>query len=129
MNTDFKGKRSRTFRQAVFFAYNGIVRAFKSERNFRFQLFAAFVVMTLAVLLSVSLLETVVLLLVIAVTLTLELINTAIEHVVDLVTTDEHPQAKAAKDIAAGAVLVFSIFAVIIGVLIFYEPVMTFFYK
>lgn len=49
----------------------------------------------------------------------MEMVNTAIERVVDLVTEDYHPLAKAAKDIAAGAVLVVSLGAVMIGVCLF----------
>lgn len=51
--------------------------------------------------------------------LALELLNTAIEHVVDLVTDQYHPLAKAAKDAAAGAVCVFAVISCIIGLLIF----------
>ncbi|MBM7604739.1 diacylglycerol kinase [Metabacillus crassostreae] len=50
--------------------------------------------------------------------LALELMNTAIEHVVDLITEDYNPIAKAAKDAAAGAVLVYAILSVIIGVIL-----------
>ena len=53
--------------------------------------------------------------------ISLELVNTAIEHTVDLVTTERHPLAKAAKDIAAGSVLFFSIMAVISGILIIWH--------
>ncbi|MBB6445988.1 undecaprenol kinase [Bacillus benzoevorans] len=49
----------------------------------------------------------------------LELVNTAIERTVDLVTEEFHPLAKQAKDIAAGAVLVYAILSVIIGCIIF----------
>ena len=49
----------------------------------------------------------------------LELVNTAIESVVDLVTTERKPLAKAAKDTAAGAVLVAAIMAAIVGLIIF----------
>lgn len=49
----------------------------------------------------------------------LELVNTAIESVVDLVTTERKPLAKTAKDTAAGAVLVAAIMAAIVGLIIF----------
>jgi undecaprenol kinase len=51
--------------------------------------------------------------------LTLELINTAIERCVDLVTKEYHDLAKAAKDVAAGAVFIMSMFSIIIGIIIF----------
>lgn len=49
----------------------------------------------------------------------LEMVNTAVEKTVDLVTADIHPFAKIAKDVAAGAVLLFAVIAVIIGAIIF----------
>ena len=51
-----------------------------------------------------------------------ELINTAIEKAVDLATEERHPLAKAAKDAAAGAVLLFAVGAVVIGILVMYQP-------
>ena len=51
--------------------------------------------------------------------ISLELVNTAIENVVDLVTMEKKPKAKIAKDVAAGAVLVSAIFSAIIGLIIF----------
>jgi len=51
--------------------------------------------------------------------LALELVNTAVERVVDLVTKEFHPLAKQAKDIAAGAVLLYAILSVVIGCIIF----------
>jgi undecaprenol kinase len=53
-----------------------------------------------------------------------ELFNTAVEAVVDLVSPEAHPLAKAAKDTAAGAVLLAAVFAVITGVVVFYKPVL-----
>lgn len=51
--------------------------------------------------------------------LALELVNSALERAVDLVTAERHPLAKQAKDMAAGAVLVFAVTSAIIGLLIF----------
>lgn len=51
--------------------------------------------------------------------LALEMMNAAIERVVDLVTLENHPLAKHAKDLAAGAVLVYAISSVVIGLIIF----------
>jgi len=55
--------------------------------------------------------------------LALELLNTAIERVVDLVTEELHPLAKQAKDIAAGAVLIYAILSVVIGSIIFFPKI------
>jgi diacylglycerol kinase (ATP) len=61
------------------------------------------------------------LVIIIAVVLALELLNTAVESIVDLLTVTHHPLAKTAKDAAAGAVLIASIAAVVVGYLIFYQ--------
>jgi len=124
MSADFNDKRFHSFWKSVRYAISGLVAALKQERNFRIHLLAAAVVLFLAAVLSVSTLEFAVLILVIAVTLSLELMNTAIERLVDLITIDKHPLAKAAKDIAAGAVLIFCIASVVIGFFIFFEPMM-----
>jgi len=55
-----------------------------------------------------------------------EFFNTAIEFVVDLVSPEKHPLAGAAKDVAAGAVLILSIAAAIVGILIFSPYLMTY---
>ena len=72
-----------------------------------------------SIVLKVSITEWIVLLLTIALVLTLEIINTSIERCVDLVTKEYRDLAKIAKDTAAGAVFVMSIFSVAIGICIF----------
>lgn len=104
------------------FAFSGIVTTFKSEQNFRIHTMVSVIVIGLAVALDFSNERFIILLIVIGLVLSLELVNTAIEKTVDLITKEYHPLAKKAKDAAAGAVLVFSIFAVIIGILLFIEP-------
>jgi undecaprenol kinase len=64
------------------------------------------------------------LLIVISLVLCAELLNTAIEAVIDLVSPEWHPLAKVAKDTAAGAVLVSAVFAVAVGLVILYKPMM-----
>lgn len=106
------------------FAYTGIIKTFKSEQNFKLHILVSVIVILTAVALDFSALRMTVLLIVIGIVLALELMNTAVEKTVDLITLERHPLAKEAKDAAAGAVLVFSIFAVIIGVLLFIEPLL-----
>lgn len=106
------------------FAYTGIIKTFKSEQNFKLHIMISVIVILTAVTLDFSALRMTVLLIVIGIVLALELMNTAVEKTVDLITLERHPLAKEAKDAAAGAVLVFSIFAVIIGVLLFIEPLL-----
>ncbi len=77
------------------------------------------VVILLGLLLQVSRVEWVFLLVLIGGVISLELINSSIENLVDLVTEEYHPLAKKAKDMAAAAVFIFSIVSVIIGLIIF----------
>jgi diacylglycerol kinase (ATP) len=59
----------------------------------------------------------------VAVVIALELLNTAVEAIVDLMTLSHHPLAKVAKDTAAGAVLIVSLAAIVVGYLVFYEGI------
>lgn len=70
-------------------------------------------------LVELSIIEWMIIFLLIGGMFSLELLNTAIEHTVDLITDKHHPLAKAAKDAAAGAVCVFAVISCIIGLLIF----------
>jgi diacylglycerol kinase (ATP) len=99
-------------------AYDGIVSAVRTQRNMRFHLFAAVGVLVAGLLLGVSGLELAVLVLTIVVVFVVEMLNTAMEFVVDLVTDEYHPLAKLAKDVSAGAVLVSSVGAVLVGYLV-----------
>lgn len=116
---DLKDSRRGSFVGSFRYAMNGIIYAFKTERHIMIHSFAAGIVMLLGFYFHVSKVEWLVLFLTIAMVITLEMVNTAIEKVVDLVTEEYHPLAKYAKDIAAGAVLIASIFAVVIGSIIF----------
>ena len=105
------------------YAFDGILTVFKNEQNFKIHTIISAVVILTAIALGFSNLRMIILLIIIGIVLSLELVNTAVEKTVDLVTQNVHPLAKQAKDAAAGAVLVFSIFAVIIGILLFIEPI------
>lgn len=99
-------------------AASGIVRAARTQRNIRLHfVFAACVVAT-ALFLPLRRLEFVLLVVVIGLVIVAELLNSAVEIVVDLVAEHYHPLAKAAKDVAAGAVLVAAGVAVVCGYLI-----------
>lgn len=101
------------------YAGEGILAAIKEEPNLIIHLVIGLLVLIFGAILGVKLWEWVALILVIGFVLVIEFTNTAIEAVVDSFTSDTHPGAKKAKDIAAGAVLVASITAAIIGLLIF----------
>jgi diacylglycerol kinase (ATP) len=99
-------------------AYRGLIFALRTQRNMRFHVVAATVVLVGSLFLGVSKLELAVLVLVIMFVFVTEMINTALEFAVDLVTKEYHPLAKLAKDISAGAVLVSSVGAVLVGYLV-----------
>ena len=99
-------------------AIEGILWAVKSERHLRYHFSAALAVLLLALFFKVTALEFFLLVLAAVLVIFAELMNTAIETVVDLVTDDYHELAKRAKDIAAGAVLVTSVGAVTLGYLV-----------
>lgn len=111
--------RSRSLLLSFRFAFAGIARAVGSQRNMKIHLLAAVVVFAMALWLQVALVEWAVLVMTVATVLVAEMLNTAIEAVVDLASPEFHDLAKAAKDIAAGAVLIAAICAVIVGGMIF----------
>ena len=101
------------------FAWNGLKHSFKTQANFRLQLVAALATIGLAFALRISNTEWLVVLLCIAMVLTAELVNTAIEKLCDVVEPEIHPGIKSVKDISAGAVLLDAIISFVAGLLIF----------
>lgn len=101
------------------FALTGIKAALLMERNMRIHFFVSLVVIGCSILFSISKLEWLFVILAIGGIFSLELMNTAVERVVDLITEEYHPLAKQAKDLAAGAVFIYAIIAVVIGIMVF----------
>ena len=101
------------------FAIEGIKKTIKTEMTFRVMLVALLIVVALGFLLCINAIQWSIILICCAGVLALEMINTAIEALVDLITDDHHELAEKVKDISAGLVLIFSIFATIIGLIIF----------
>ena len=102
------------------FAAEGVLYSFRTQRNMRIHFSAAVLVLFLAAFFHLSRSEFICLLFAIFLVLIAEMINSAIELVVDLYSLEYHPLAKAAKDVSAGAVLLAAINSVIIGILVFY---------
>ncbi|MFK2824404.1 diacylglycerol kinase family protein [Bacillus sp. B190/17] len=121
MNMDWDDKKAfrwKRFKHSFRFALNGLKIAAK-EPNFRFHMAAASVVTAAGFILSLSRIEWLFILIMIFGVMVFEVINTAVEKTVDLVTKEYHPLAKEAKDLAAGAVLLFSFLSILIGAIIF----------
>jgi diacylglycerol kinase (ATP) len=101
------------------YAFEGVIHVLRTQRNLRIHFLIAAAVLAAAVVVGVTRFELIALLLAIAFVLIAEMINTAVEHTIDVATTSFDPMAKLAKDIAAGAVLIASVNAVAIGYLVF----------
>lgn len=101
------------------FAIDGVFQMLKSERNFKIQLLAFIVVLIAGFYFGITPSEWLVVLVISALVLTLEMVNSAIEKVCDLYSTEQDIRIKSIKDIAAGAVLIASVFALIVAIVIF----------
>ncbi len=102
------------------YAIEGVVHVFRTQKHMRFHFFMVVLVLILGMLCRFSSLEMIVLMLSTGAVLVTEMINTAVETTVDLVTQTYHPLAKLAKDIAAGAVLIAAIAAGLIVFILFF---------
>lgn len=107
-----------SFVESVNCAIEGILYTARTQKHMRHHFLAALVVLVAALLLRVTLLEFMLLALAISFVLFAELLNTAIEVVVDMISPEFHPMAKLAKDIAAGAVLVAAFGTAVMGYLV-----------
>lgn len=96
------------------YAFHGIASAWRHEASFRFQSFAAVVVLSVVAILGAPPRWWALILLTIAAVLSAELFNTALEHLVDRLHPEIHPSIRLAKDCAAGAVLVLSLASVVL---------------
>ncbi len=105
-------------------AARGIKEAIKTEVNLKFDILVAIIIIACGFFFRINMVEWIVCVLAIGVMLFAELMNTAVEAVVDLYTRENNKQAKKAKDISAGAVLVLSINVAAIGLIIFIPKVL-----
>lgn len=101
-------------------AGKGILYTFRNERNFQMELTMAGTVLLLMLWLPLSRTEEMILILAMVLVLALELINTAMERVMDILKPRVHPYARVVKDVTAGAVFVASFGAFVLGVMIFF---------
>ena len=108
-------KRIKSF----IYAIQGIKTALKSEVNLKIHLSVALLVLICGFLFQISITEWLIILLCFGLVISMEIMNTAIETLVDLVSPNKHSLAGKAKDLAAGAVLITAIFAALCGLIIF----------
>ncbi len=101
------------------YALNGLKICFVTQSNFRIHTFLAIVAVIFGIAFQISAIEWIAISFCIVFVITMEMLNTAIEKLCDVVHPDVHPGIKKAKDIAAGAVLIAAIFSLITGGIIF----------
>jgi diacylglycerol kinase len=107
------------FGRSFSFAGQGVWHVIRTQRNMRVHLMAALAAIAVGLALRVGAADWACILAAIGLVLTAETLNTVVEAVVDLCTDEFHPLAKAAKDMAAGAVLISSAAAVGVGIAVF----------
>lgn len=107
------------FIRSFSYALKGILFAIKNERNFQIEIVAGIIAVLLALFLPLSGMEQGLIFLSVALVLALELANTALERVMDILKPRIHPYARVIKDMMAGAVLLTSLAAIAIAVAIF----------
>ena len=113
------GSNRPTFVRSFGYALEGFVTAVTTERNIKVQLCVGAAAVIAGVVLRIDALSWVLVVLCIGLVIFAELVNTAIEAIVDLATQELHPLAKRAKDIAAASVFTLSITAAIVGIIVF----------
>lgn len=119
--------KSKSIFSSFKYAITGIFSAFKSERNLKVHTGVMILVIIMGFIFRVSLLEWGLLIFAITLVIGSELFNTALEETVNLATKDISEHAKLAKDISAGAVLIFAVCACIVGAIIFIPKIMALF--
>lgn len=109
------------------YAIEGILHAAKTQRHMRYHLYAAVILLLTGFILGISWSDFVILITLSIIVISVEMINTALETITDILFKDYDPRAKAIKDIAAGAVLIAALGAALIGYVILSKPVEKFF--
>ena len=121
-NLDNKHK-NKTFFSATKNALNGIIHAFKTEKNLRHDYLIGALVLIVSLFFNFTKTELICLVLTIGFVIFAEMINSTVEYIVNLIKTEYDLNAKAAKDIAAGGVLIASVISVIVAYLLFMDKI------
>lgn len=105
--------------KAFGYAFSGILQAFRQETHLKLHLIIAILVIGLGFFFDLTKTDWIIILLSITLVISFEMFNSVIEKLCDIVLPEQHPKIKYIKDVAAGAVLVASLFALIAGLLVF----------
>lgn len=106
------------------YSFEGLIYAFKYEQSMTIHILACIAVIVCGILLKISYIEWLICLILFGLVMATELLNTSIEAVVDLISPQKHPLAKIAKDTASASVFVFSMVALISGLMIFIPKIL-----
>ncbi len=120
-------KGIKKFINSFTYPIKGLKYAYRNEQNLAVDVGIAILVVLCGLIFKISGFEWAILALTIGLVISCELINTAIEAVVDLITEEYHPLAKVAKDTSAAAVFVFAIVSIIVGLIIFLPKIIMLF--
>ena len=118
--------KSSSFFKSFKYAFDGLGSAFKTQRNLRIHVSVGTIAILIGLWLKISRADWAILIITIGIVLSLELLNTSLEAVVDLVSPEYHPLAKKSKDVGAASVLVGAIMSVVIGILVLGPPLIQF---
>lgn len=118
--------KNQSFYNSLKNALNGIKYVLSDGRNVRIQICFAIVASVLGFVLKISLIEFLILILTIFFVLVSEFINTALENLADLYTTEYNEKVKNIKDIAAGTVTLAAVASIIVGIIIFLPKILNF---
>jgi len=117
-------ERMKQFLESLSYAFRGLAYTFKNEKNFQNEIVVGFLVVIAMIYFRVTRAEVVVLVLVIMGVLIMEVLNTVMERVVDILKPRVHPYARLIKDLMAAGVLLCSILAVTVGLIIFFPYIL-----
>lgn len=120
--------KKNSFLQSYRFALEGIYFVIRKNRNMKIHLVIAAIVIIVGHNLEINPFETGIVTIMIVLVIIAEMLNTVVEETVNLITKDYKIEAKIAKDVSAGAVLVSAIAAAIVGIIVFL-PKITFFLR
>lgn len=113
-------KDYKKFKASFGYAWRGFTTLIKTEQNARFHLFVGTIVGISAIVLKISRIEKAVLFMAVVLVFAIEIMNTAIEKLLDIVHPDNHATIRYVKDAMAGAVLITASIAAVVGLLVFY---------
>jgi undecaprenol kinase len=114
-----KKRGIKRFLNSFQYSFQGLTYAYKNEQSMTIHMITSVVVILMGFIFKITATEWILTFVIIGVVMGTELLNTAIEAVVDLVSPEKHPLAKIAKDTASAAVFIYSMIALVAGLLVF----------